>query len=56
MSIDDKNMEQFDAHGKPVTRPIPIEYGCAELIGGMKGEVQVKGDILSSGVKWDAES
>ena len=43
-------------HGKPVARLIPIECGCAELIGSMKGKVQVKGDIFSTGIKWNAES
>ena len=43
-------------HGKPVARVIPIESGCAELIGSMKGKVQVKGEIFSTGIKWNAES
>jgi prevent-host-death family protein len=43
-------------HGKPVARLIPIQSGCAELIGSMKGKVQVKGDIFSTGIKWNAES
>ena len=43
-------------HGKPVARLIPIESGCADLIGCMKGKVKITGDILSTGIKWDAES
>ena len=43
-------------HGKPVARLIPIESGCADLIGSMKGKVKVTGDIFSTGIKWDAES
>lgn len=43
-------------HGKPIARVIPIESGCAELIGSMRGKVRVKGDILSTGLKWNAES
>jgi prevent-host-death family protein len=43
-------------HGKPVARLIPIESGCAELIGSMKGKIRVTGDILSAGIAWDAES
>jgi antitoxin (DNA-binding transcriptional repressor) of toxin-antitoxin stability system len=42
--------------GKPVARLIPIESGCAELIGSLKGRVWVKDDIFSAGIKWDAES
>ncbi len=43
-------------HGKSVARLIPIESDCADLIGSMKGRVKVTGDILSTGIKWDAES
>jgi prevent-host-death family protein len=43
-------------HGKPVARLIPIESGCAELIGSMKGKIKVTGDIFSTGIAWDAES
>ncbi len=43
-------------HGKPVARVIPAESGCASLIGSMKGEVKVKGDLLSTRVSWNAES
>ena len=32
----------------------PVDSGCAELIGSMKGTISVKGDILSTGVRWDA--
>jgi prevent-host-death family protein len=41
-------------HGKPVARLIPIESGCSDLIGSMK--VKVTGDILSTGIEWNAES
>ena len=43
-------------HGKAVARLIPIASGCAELIGSMKGKIKVTGDILSTGIAWDAES
>lgn len=43
-------------HGKPVARLTPIESGCADLIGSMKGKVKVAGDIFSTGIKWNAES
>ena len=57
MSVDDKNVEQLDAKdGKPVVRLIRIESDCAELIGSMKGKIRVKGDIFSTGIKWNAES
>jgi prevent-host-death family protein len=43
-------------HGKPVARVIPARSDCKELIGSLKGKIRVKGSILSTGVKWDAES
>ncbi len=41
-------------HGRPVARPIPID--CEALIGSMTGKGQVKGDVFSTGIAWDAES
>lgn len=43
-------------HGKPVARVIPADSSCASLIGSMKGKVKVKGDLFSTGIKWNAES
>ena len=43
-------------HGKPVAKLIPIEADSAHLIGSLKDEIEIKGDILSTGVKWNAES
>ncbi len=43
-------------HGKPVARLIPASSDCAGLIGSMKGKIRVHGDILSTGLNWDAES
>ncbi len=43
-------------HGRPVARLIPIEAESGRLIGSLKGELTVNGDILSTGLKWDAES
>jgi len=43
-------------HGKPVARLLPAASDCAELIGCLKGKIQVHGDILSTGLPWDAES
>ena len=43
-------------HGKPVARLIPAGSDCASLIGSMKDKIKVHGDILSTGIKWDAES
>ena len=43
-------------HGKPVAWLMPAGSDCAELIGSMKGEIHVRGDILSTGRVWDPES
>ena len=42
--------------GKPVAKLIPADSDCAGLIGSMKGKIIVKGNILSTGLRWDAES
>jgi prevent-host-death family protein len=41
-------------HGKPVARVIPAERASADLIGALRGRIRVKGDIQSTGVKWNA--
>ena len=43
-------------HGKPVAKLIPIEVEARALIGSLKGKLTIKGDILSTDLKWDAES
>lgn len=43
-------------HGKPVARVVPIRAEPAGLIGALRGQVTIKGDILSTGIRWDAES
>ena len=42
--------------GKPVAKLIPIGTDSASLIGSLRGKVKITGDILSTGVKWNAES
>jgi prevent-host-death family protein len=41
--------------GKPVAKVIPIGSGCAALSGSMKGKLNTKGNLLSTGMRWDAE-
>jgi antitoxin (DNA-binding transcriptional repressor) of toxin-antitoxin stability system len=43
-------------HGRPVAKLIPIHVDTAKMIGSFKGKIKIKGDILSTGEKWDAES
>jgi prevent-host-death family protein len=42
--------------GKPVAKLIPIHRESAVLIGGLKGRLKVKGNVLSTGIKWHAQS
>ena len=40
--------------GRPVARLIPIEMQPEEMIGYLKGEIEIYGDIYSTGITWDA--
>jgi prevent-host-death family protein len=42
--------------GKPVARLIPIETAPKQLIGSLKGKIRIKANILSTGVRWNAQS
>jgi antitoxin (DNA-binding transcriptional repressor) of toxin-antitoxin stability system len=42
--------------GRPAARVIPLSSRKnRELIGLMKGKIAIKGDIFSTGVKWNAQ-
>ena len=43
-------------HGRPVARLIPFAADSASLIGALKGKITIKGDVLSTGSRWDAQS
>ena len=43
-------------HGKPVAKLIPFERQSASMIGALKGKIEVRGDVFSTGTSWDAES
>ncbi len=45
-----------EKRGKPFERVIPIKPNNSEWIGSMKGQILVHRDIMSTGIKWDAES
>lgn len=40
--------------GKPVARLLPYERRHAGLIGSLSRKVKVRGDILSTGLEWEA--
>jgi prevent-host-death family protein len=42
--------------GKPVAKLIPISAESSSLIGSLKGRLTIKGPILSTDEKWNAES
>jgi prevent-host-death family protein len=42
--------------GRPVARLLPIQDNSASLIGALREQIAIHGDILSTGVKWNAES
>lgn len=43
-------------HGKPVARVVPYDSQDAELIGSLRHKIEVKGDIFTTGVRWDADA
>ena len=42
--------------GKPVARLIRFERESASLIGALRGKIRVRGNILSTGVRWEADA
>jgi len=42
--------------GKPVAKLIPLGAEGASLIGALRDKLKIKGEILSTGVRWNAES
>ncbi len=40
--------------GRPVARLFPYERRHAELIGSLSHKVRIRGDILGTGIEWDA--
>jgi len=52
----DSNGIIVEKRGKPVAKVMPIKDDDFEIIGCLKGEMEILGDIMSTGIKWDAES
>ena len=42
--------------GKPVAKLIPLGTDSASLIGVLRGKLRIKGDVLTTGQRWNAES
>ena len=43
-------------HGKPVARVIPYPRQPENLIGSLSDKIEIRGDILSTGIAWDADA
>ena len=43
-------------HGRPVARVLPYEREFNEVIGSLRGKIEIRGDIMSTGVQWDADA
>jgi prevent-host-death family protein len=42
--------------GRPVAKLLPIGADSETLIGSLAGKLEIRGEVLSTGVRWDAES
>ena len=56
-------LEQLDAdgliitkNGKPVAKVTSFNGRWADLIGCLRDQIEIKGDIFSTGIRWDAQS
>ena len=43
-------------HGKPVARVVPYEREFADIIGSLRGRIEIRGDIMSTGLRWHADA
>ncbi len=43
-------------HGRPVAKLVPVETDSKGLIGALRGKLTIRGPILSTGQRWNAES
>ena len=43
-------------HGRPVARVLPYDGEGADLIGSLRHKIRVRGDIISTGLRWDSEA
>ena len=43
-------------HGKPIARVFPYTQNQADLIGSLRHKVKVRGDILTTGLRWEANA
>ena len=55
-------LDQLDAdglvvtkRGKPVARVLPYESQEGDIIGSLRHKLKVKGDVFTTGLRWDAD-
>ena len=56
-------LDQLDAdglvitkHGKPIARVVPCDQQDADLIGSLRHKIKIRGDLFTTGVRWDADA
>ena len=56
-------LDQLDAEGlvitkrgKPVARVVPYDREFTDFIGSLRGKIEIRGDIMSTGVRWNADA
>ena len=53
--LDDEGLV-ITKHGKPVARVVPYGREFADFIGCLHGKLEIRGDIMSTGLRWDADA
>ena len=43
-------------YGKPVARVVPYDRRDADLIGSLRHKIEVRGDIFTTGARWNADA
>ena len=43
-------------HGKAVAKLVSVNAEPSALIGSLKGKIRIRGNLLSTGLEWDAQS
>ena len=56
-------LDQLDAdglivtkYGKPVARVVPYGVQEADLIGSLRHKIKIRGDVFTTGLRWDANA
>lgn len=42
--------------GEPIARVVPYADEDADLVGSLQGKIRIKGDISTTGVRWNADA